>query len=87
MGLVWFFFFPRESQGGLGFSAKTYGDKVKVHSFLGVIAFPPAGCLFLLERVDQRCQKEGILGKKIASGRVGWTGQRRKKDAQKKVGI
>ena len=41
----------------------------------------------LLERVDLRSQKEGILGKKIAWGRVGWTGQKKgKKDAQKKVG-
>ena len=35
---------------------------------------------FLLERVDLRSQKEGILGKKIAWGRVGWTRQK-KKDA------
>ena len=42
----------------------------------------------LQERMDLRSQKEGILGKKIAWGRVGWTGQKKgKKDVQKKVGI
>ena len=40
----------------------------------------------LLERVDLRSQKKGILGKKIAWGTVGWRGQKGKKDAQKKVG-
>ena len=39
----------------------------------------------ILERVDLRSQKEGIWGKKIAWGRVGWRGQKKgKKDAQKK---
>ena len=42
----------------------------------------------LRERVDLRSQKEGILGKKIAWGRVGWAGQKKgKKDAPKKGGI
>ena len=42
----------------------------------------------LRERVDLRSQKGRILGKKIAWGRVGRTGQKKgKKDAQKKVGI
>ena len=41
----------------------------------------------LLDRVDLRFQKEGILGKKIGWGRVGWTRQKKgKKDAQEKVG-
>ena len=38
----------------------------------------------LRERVDLRSQKEGILGKRIARGRVRRTGQKRKKDAQNK---
>ena len=42
------------------------------------VAFP------LLERVDLRSQKEGILGKKIAWGRVGWTGQKKEKRMRKK---
>ena len=42
----------------------------------------PASWFSLLERVDLRSQKEGILGKRIAWGRVGWTEQKkRKKDA------
>ena len=41
----------------------------------------------LLERVDLRSQKEGILGKEIAWGRVGWTRQKtRKKGCAKKGG-
>ena len=40
----------------------------------------------LLERVDLRSQKGRISGKNIGWGRVGWTGQKRKKDAQNKVG-
>ena len=42
----------------------------------------------LRERVDLRSRKGRILGKKIAWGRVGRTGQKKgKKDAQKKVGL
>ena len=33
--------------------------------------------LSLIERVDLRSQKDRILGKKIAWGRVGWTGQKK----------
>ena len=40
--------------------------------------------LSLQERVDLRCQKEGILGKKIAWERVGWTGQKKEKRMRKK---
>ena len=38
----------------------------------------------LLERVDLRSQKEGILGKKIGWGRVGWTWQKKEKRMRKK---
>ena len=38
----------------------------------------------LLERVDLRSPKEGILGKKIAWGRAGWTGQEKEKRMRKK---
>ena len=38
----------------------------------------------LLERVDLRSQKDRILGKKIAWGRVGWTGQKKEKRMRKK---
>ena len=38
----------------------------------------------LLERVDLRSQKEGTLGKKIAWGRAGWTGQQKKKKRMRK---
>ena len=45
------------------------------------------GSYCLLERVDLRSQKEGLLWRKIAWGRVGRTGQKKgQKDAQKKVG-
>ena len=44
----------------------------------------PAGCLSLLERVELRSQKEGILGKEIAWGRVGWAGQKKEKRMRKK---
>ena len=40
----------------------------------------------LLERVDLRSQKEGILGKEVAWGRAGQK-KKGKKDAQKKVGV
>ena len=39
----------------------------------------------LLERVDLRCQKQGILGKKIAWGRVGWTGQKKEKRMRQRI--
>ena len=42
--------------------------------------------LSLLKRVDLRSQKEEILGKKIAWGRVGWTEQKSKKGCAKKGG-
>ena len=42
------------------------------------VAFP------LQERVDLGCQKEGILGKKIARGRMGRTGQKKEKRMHKK---
>ena len=38
----------------------------------------------LRERVDLRSQKEGILGKKVAWGRVGRTGQKKEKRMHKK---
>ena len=38
----------------------------------------------LRERVDLRSQKEGILGKRIAWGRVGRTGQKKEKRMHKK---
>ena len=38
----------------------------------------------LWERVDLRSQKEGILGKKVARGRVGRTGQKKEKRMHKK---
>ena len=38
----------------------------------------------LRERVDLRSQKEGILGEKIAQGRVGQTGQKKEKRMHKK---
>ena len=46
---------------------------------------PHASCLFSArkERVDLRFLKEGILGKKIAWGRVGWTGQKKEKRMRK----
>ena len=49
----------------------------------------PCRLPFLYKKeADLRPQKEGILGKKIACGRVGWTGAKKgKKGAQKNVGL
>ena len=42
------------------------------------VAFSP------IEKVDLRSQREGIMGRKIAWGRVGWTGQKKEKGCAKK---
>ena len=46
----------------------------------------PASHLFSTRKSNLRSQKEGLLGKKIAWGRVGGQGEKGKKDAQNKVG-
>ena len=45
---------------------------------------PKFSAFSLLERVDLRSQKEEILGKKIAWGRVSWTRQKKEKRMRKK---
>ena len=47
----------------------------------------PAGCLFSTRKSRSEVPERGDFGEEIAWGRVGRTGQKRKKDAQKMVGI
>ena len=87
------------SHDGLSFPTSTrlfWGARKKGFSLFSCGATPsrtvpktqPLQVTFSLqERVDLRSQKVGILGKKIAWGRVGWTGQKkRKKGCAKKGG-
>ena len=47
-----------------------------------------ASCLLSTRKSRSEVPEEGILGNKIAWGRMGWPGQKKgKKDAQKEVGL
>ena len=71
-------FFARQKKGFSFFSCGATPSRTVPKTQPLEVAFS------LLERVDLRSQKDRILGKKIAWGRVGWTGQKKEKRMHKK---